>query len=83
MSTDLDFRPLIRDPEVLRRMEITFDLFETALQMKRQNILRQNPAATEEEIQDGIREWLHRGSEDFGAGFGRPVSSERLARLMA
>lgn len=41
-------RPPIRDPAVLRRMRIAFDLFDTAVKMKRQNILRQNPGATEE-----------------------------------
>lgn len=82
MSTDPDFRPLIRDPDVLRRMEIAFDLYETAERMKRQNILRANPEATEEEIEKGILQWLHRrpGAE-HGDSFGRPVSKERLERL--
>jgi hypothetical protein len=63
-------------------MEIAFDLFETAVKMKRQNILRQNPDATEEEVEEGIREWLHRrpGAE-HGDGVGRPASPERMARL--
>ncbi len=72
----------VRDPEVLRRMAIAFDLYETAVRMERQTILRRNPEATEEEIREGIRAWHHKGSEDFGAGFGRPVSPERLARLL-
>lgn len=82
MRSEPDFRPLIRDPEVLRRMQIAFDLYETAEQMKRQNILRRNPDATEQEIEEGIREWLHRrpGAE-HGDGVGRPASSERLERL--
>jgi hypothetical protein len=63
-------------------MQIAFDLFETAVKMKRQNILRHNPDATEEEIAEGIREWLHRrpGAE-HGDGVGRPASPELMARL--
>lgn len=82
MTAEFDHRPLIRDPEVLRRMEIAFDLYQTAELMKRQNILRAKPDATEEEIEEGIRAWLHRrpGAE-HGDGFGRPASAERLARL--
>lgn len=63
-------------------MQIAFDLYETAEQMKRQNILRRNPDATEEEIEQGIREWLHyRPGAEHGDGDGRPASRERLERL--
>jgi len=51
----------IRDPEVLARMDLAFDLYEAAEEMKRQNLRRQNPDATEEEIEQGIRDWLARG----------------------
>lgn len=75
-------RPPIRDPAVLRRMQIAFDLFDTAVKMKRQNILRQDPDATEEDIREGIRKWLHhRPGAEHGDGVGRPASPERLARL--
>lgn len=65
--------PPIRDPDVLARMEIAFDLYETAEQMMRQNLRRRNPEATEQEIETGIREWLRRrpGAE-HGDGVGRP-----------
>lgn len=50
-----DHREPIRDPEVLKRMQITFDLYEAAEQVIRQNLRRRNPAATEQEIEEGLR----------------------------
>ncbi len=63
----------IRDPEVLARMELAFDLYEMAEQMMGQNLRRRNPEASEQEIEEGIREWLHRrpGAE-AGDGVGNP-----------
>jgi len=63
----------IRDPDVLQRMELTFDLYEAAEEIMRQNLRRRNPEASEEEIEEGIREWLRRrpGAE-HGDGVGRP-----------
>ncbi len=68
-----EHREPIRDPEVLKRMELAFDLYRVAEEMKRQNLRRQNPDANEEEIEEGIREWLRRrpGAE-HGDGVGRP-----------
>ncbi len=73
MDSYFDIRRPIRDPEVLARMELAFDLYEMAEQMMRQNLRRRNPEASEQEIEEGIREWLHRrpGAE-AGDGVGRP-----------
>ncbi len=73
MASYHDIRRPIRDPEVLARMELAFDLYEMAEQMMRQNLRRRNPGADEEEIEEGVREWLHRrpGAE-HGDGVGRP-----------
>ncbi len=73
MDRQLDIRRPIRDPDVLGRMEMAFDLYEMAEQMMRQNLRRRNPGASEQEIDQGIREWLHRrpGAE-HGDGVGRP-----------
>ena len=73
MSSQFEIRRPIRDPEVLARMELTFDLYEMAEQMMRQNLRRRNPGASEQEIEEGIREWLRRrpGAEN-GDGVGRP-----------
>ena len=63
----------IRDPEVLKRMEITFDLYQASEEIMRQNLRRRNPGATEEEIEDGIRAWLRkRPGAELGDGVGRP-----------
>ena len=62
----------IRDPEVLKRMEMAFDLYEAAESILRQNLLRRNPRATEEQIEEGIRSWLrHRPGAEHGDGVGR------------
>jgi len=54
-------------------MAVAADLFDTALLMIRQNVLRRNPAANEEEIDDAIRAWLAKcpGAE-HGDGEGVP-----------
>ena len=38
----------------------TLDLFETGLRLMRQNLRRDHPEATEQEIDRQLREWLHR-----------------------
>lgn len=54
-------------------MELAFDLYEAAEEMMRQNLRRRNPEASEEEIEEGIREWLrHRPGAEHGDGVGRP-----------
>lgn len=63
----------VRDPEVLRRMELAFDLAEAAEEIMRQNLRRRNPNASEEEIEAGIREWLgRRPGAEHGDAVGRP-----------
>lgn len=73
MSIDFELRRPIRDPEVLSRMELAFDLYEMAEQMMRQNLRRLHPEASEQEIEDGIGEWLsRRPGAEHGDGVGRP-----------
>lgn len=68
-----DTRPLIRDPAVLARMRIAFDLAATAEQMMRQNLRRRNPDASDEEIEAGIRAWYrHRPGAEHGDAEGVP-----------
>lgn len=47
----------IRDPEVLARAEILFDLCETAEQIMRQNIRRRNPGLSEAEVEERLVKW--------------------------
>lgn len=68
-----DHRRPIRDPEMMERMQTTFELFEAAVEIMRQNLRRRNPDAAEEEIDQGIREWLaDRPGAEHGDGVGRP-----------
>ena len=60
----------IRDPEVLARAQITFDLCETAEQIMRQNIRRRHPELSEDEVEKRFVEWLRRRTSDDS--YGRP-----------
>lgn len=78
MKTAFEEKPPISDPAVLERMAIAFDLYQVAEDMMRQNLRRRNPSATEEEIEEGIREWLRkRPGAEHGDGVGRPVRLPR------
>lgn len=67
------FQKPIRDPEVIRRVQRTFELHQMALDMVRQNTLRKNPDATEEEIRQAIRDWLKPSPEaDYDRDVFRP-----------
>jgi hypothetical protein len=48
----------IRDPEVLARMRIAFDLYQTAVDMMRQNLRRRHLDASEAEIVRRMQEWM-------------------------
>lgn len=73
-------RGSIRDPAVLSRLKMAFDLYETAEAIMRQNLRRRFPDAPESEIERRLVEWLHRrpGAE-HGDGEGRP--SRRFERF--
>ena len=62
----------IRDPAVMSRMKMAFDLYETAEAIMRQNLRRRFPDASEAEIERRLVSWLHRrpGAE-HGDGIGR------------
>lgn len=79
MATQAERRTPRRDPKVTWGMEIAFDLAETAEQMMRQNLRRRNPEASEEEIERGLLDWLHkRPGAEHGDGVGRPVPLDRF-----
>lgn len=44
--------------EVLRRMHLTFDMFDAAVDMMRLNLRRRFPEAGDEEIERRLVEWL-------------------------
>lgn len=52
----------------------TLDLFETGVDLMRQNLRRSHPEASEEEIERLLRDWLRaRPGAEFGDCLGRPV----------
>jgi hypothetical protein len=59
----------------------TLDLFETGVNLMRQNLRRRHPGATDVEIERRLREWLHeRPGADSGDCPGRTVDvNTRLA----
>jgi hypothetical protein len=60
---------------------MTLDLFETGLNLMRQNLRRSHPDADEEEIEGRLHAWLlERPGAEFGDCPGRPVDvNTRLA----
>jgi hypothetical protein len=50
----------IRDPEVMRRMELAFDLYESAELIMRENLRRRFPKADEAEIERRLLDWLQK-----------------------
>jgi hypothetical protein len=72
----------IRDPDVLRRMQIAFELAEAAEEMKRLTLKRQHHDATEEEIERMIVAWYqHRPGAELGDGDGVP-DPQRFKELL-
>lgn len=53
-------KQVIRDSEVLERMEMTFELYEVAEVMKRQNTRRRHPDLDHAEVEERVLEWLYR-----------------------
>ena len=63
----------IRDPEVLRRMRILFDLCESAELIMRQNIRRWHPDLGEAEVEERLAAWRReRPDAPLGDAYGRP-----------
>jgi hypothetical protein len=58
----------------------TLDLFETGVELMRQNLRRSHPEAGDNEIELLLREWLlERPGAESGDCPGRPVDVTRLA----
>jgi hypothetical protein len=50
----------IRDPRILARASVAFDLCQTAEDMMRQSLRRRHPGASEEEIRARFVAWLEK-----------------------
>ncbi len=68
----------IRDPEILARAQMTFDLCDAAEQIMRQNIRRRHPELGEAEVEERLAEWYL--SRPKGHSYGRP--SEKWAKRL-
>jgi hypothetical protein len=61
-------------PSVADAFRATFDLFETGLDLMRQNLRRRHPEAGDEQLERLLREWLlDRPGAESGDCPGRPV----------
>jgi len=69
---------------VMKRMQVAFDLFETAQLIMRQNLRRRHPELEDAEIERRLIEWRHRrpGAE-YGDGVGRPVGKDEIDAWLA
>lgn len=55
----------IRDPKVLARFQMAFDLYQTAEDIMRQNLRRRFPEATEEQIERRLLSWLRKEPDPY------------------
>jgi Rv0078B-related antitoxin len=51
-------REPIRDPSVTERMDALLDLFGVAMKMARQNLHREHPTESPEQVEERLAEWL-------------------------
>ena len=69
------------DEAASQRLRTALDLFEFGLDMMRQKLRRQDPDATEEQIQERLVAWLQeRPGAEHGDAVGRVVSWPRRPR---
>ncbi len=55
------------------RLRLTVELHEEGVQIMRQNLRREDPDATDAEIERRLQQWLtERPGAEFGDGAGRP-----------
>jgi hypothetical protein len=72
-------RKPIHDPAVLKRMQVTADLFKTAQILMRQNLRRRHPEFSDADIEESLTRWRHtRPGAEYGDGVGRPVPKEEI-----
>jgi hypothetical protein len=63
------------------RFRIAMDLFETGVDLMRQNLRREHPDESEAQIEERLRAWLHhRPGAEFGDCEGRRVAWPRKGR---
>jgi hypothetical protein len=61
--------------EVAARLRTAFDLFETGLEMRRQQLRRAHPGLADSEIEALVTSWLReRPGAELGDAVGRPIA---------
>ena len=66
--------------DIAAAFRTTLDLFEAGVAMKRQSLRRSHPDATDEEIEQRLRQWLHeRPGAEYGDSPGRRVDLADLS----
>lgn len=53
-------KTVLRDPKYAKRMKMTFELFDFAESVMRQNLSRRHPEASKAELDARFRAWLHK-----------------------
>lgn len=57
------------------RLALALELADLAVAMVEQKLRRERPGASPQEIEQGVREWLHtRPGAEHGDAWGRPIS---------
>ena len=57
-------KKVIRDPAVLERMKMAYELCDLAETMQRQNNRRRHPELSNAEVEDRLVQWLARSPEE-------------------
>lgn len=65
------------------RLQETVELMKAGILLTRERLRLEFPKATEAEIEQRLAQWLHeRSDRGLGDGPGRPVSAERMRRIL-
>lgn len=63
------------------RLRVALDLFESGVQLMRQNLRRRHPEWSEEEVAEALQRWLYtRPGAEHGDAVGRPGTWPREPR---
>jgi hypothetical protein len=61
--------------DVAARLRVAFDLFETGVEMRRQQLRRAHPERADSEIEELVGAWLReRPGAELGDAVGRPMT---------
>ena len=64
-----------------QRLRVALDLYEAGEAMMVQRLRRENPSASDEEIEEAVRVWLRdRPGAELGDAQGRPVPWPRVSK---